>query len=162
MSVSACRRESRMSRGSPRGLLFYGHLNKFTVTVTVTVTAKSSVTVTRHHGIYNCIKATWLQLGVRAALRSFLVDLFVPKIKLRVRERVYLQGLSGPSLLSITERTHYSHFHNDWFFLAKKENIDGGTQLCRKILNRCNSVTGSNVEFFFQAKKKNNHHEISK
>jgi hypothetical protein len=29
----------------------------------------------------------WLQLGVRAALRSFLVDLFVPKIKLRERER---------------------------------------------------------------------------
>jgi hypothetical protein len=27
-----------MSRGSPRGLLFFAHLNKFTVTVTVTVT----------------------------------------------------------------------------------------------------------------------------
>jgi hypothetical protein len=27
-----------MSRGSPRGLLFFGHLNKITVTVTVTVT----------------------------------------------------------------------------------------------------------------------------
>ena len=31
-----------MSRGSPRGLLFYGHLNKFTVTVTVTVTVCAS------------------------------------------------------------------------------------------------------------------------
>jgi hypothetical protein len=29
----------------------------------------------------------WLQLGVRATLRSFLVDLFAPKIKLRARER---------------------------------------------------------------------------
>jgi hypothetical protein len=28
-------------------------------------------------------------LGVRAALRSFLVDLFVPKIQLRERERVW-------------------------------------------------------------------------
>jgi hypothetical protein len=28
----------RMSRGSQRGLLFFGHLNKITVTVTVTVT----------------------------------------------------------------------------------------------------------------------------
>jgi hypothetical protein len=32
-----CSRESRMSGGSPRGLLFFGHLNIFTVTVTVTV-----------------------------------------------------------------------------------------------------------------------------
>ncbi len=30
--------DSRMSGGSPRGLLFCGHLNTFTVTVTVTVT----------------------------------------------------------------------------------------------------------------------------
>jgi hypothetical protein len=30
----------------------------------------------------------WLQLRVRATLRSFLVNLFVPKIKLRERERV--------------------------------------------------------------------------
>ena len=35
--TSKCSRESRMSRGSPRGLLFFGHLNKITVTVTVTV-----------------------------------------------------------------------------------------------------------------------------
>ncbi len=32
-----CSRESRMSGGSLRGLLFFGHWNKFTVTVTVTV-----------------------------------------------------------------------------------------------------------------------------
>ncbi len=49
--------------------------------------------------------------------------------------------------------THHSHFHNDWFFLAKKK-IYSGTQRCRKISNRCISVTESNVEFFFQAKKK--------
>jgi hypothetical protein len=36
-----------------------------------------SVTVYIHTYVY----------GVRAALRSFLVDLFVPKIKLRERER---------------------------------------------------------------------------
>jgi hypothetical protein len=36
--------------------------------------------------VYQCHE--WLQLGVWAALRSFLVDLFVPKIKLRERERV--------------------------------------------------------------------------
>jgi hypothetical protein len=46
----------------------------------------------------------------------------------------------------------YSHFHNDWFFFSKKRKY-GGTQRCRKISNRCISVTGSNVEFFFQAKK---------
>jgi hypothetical protein len=35
---STCSRESRRSRGSRRGLLFFGHLTKFTVTMTVTVT----------------------------------------------------------------------------------------------------------------------------
>ncbi len=47
----------------------------------------------------------------------------------------------------------YSHFHNDRFFLSKNRKYSG-TQRCRKISNRCISVTGSNVEFFFQAKKK--------
>jgi hypothetical protein len=47
----------------------------------------------------------------------------------------------------------YSHFHNDWFFFSKKRKYSG-TQRCRKFSNRCISVTGSNVEFFFQAKKK--------
>ncbi len=49
--------------------------------------------------------------------------------------------------------SHYSHFHNDWFFFSKKRK-HSGTQRCRKISNRCISVTGSNVEFFFQARKK--------
>jgi hypothetical protein len=31
----------------------------------------------------------WLQLRVRATLRSFLVDLFVPKIKLRERVQLH-------------------------------------------------------------------------
>jgi hypothetical protein len=38
-------------------------------------------------------------------------------------------------------------------FLAKKRKYIG-TKRCRKISNRCTSVTGSNVEFFFEAKKK--------
>ncbi len=37
-SSHTCRMYLPMVRGSPRGLLFFGHLNKFTVTVTVTVT----------------------------------------------------------------------------------------------------------------------------
>ncbi len=41
-----------------------------------------------HGGAWLLPFPVWLQLGVRAALRSFLVDLFVPKIKLRERERV--------------------------------------------------------------------------
>ncbi len=44
----------------------------------------------------------WLQLGVRAALRSFLVDLFVPKIKLRERER--------ERVLTV----YRFHFYVDW------------------------------------------------
>ncbi len=36
-----------------------------------------------HGGAWLLPFPVWLQLGVRAALRSFLVDLFVPKIKLR-------------------------------------------------------------------------------
>ncbi len=40
-----------------------------------------------HGGAWLLPFPVWLQLGVRAALRSFLVDLFVPKIKLRERER---------------------------------------------------------------------------
>ncbi len=39
------------------------------------------------------------------------------------------------------------------FFFSKKRKYSG-TQRCRKISNRCISVAGSNVEFFFQAKKK--------
>jgi hypothetical protein len=42
-----------------------------------------------HGGAWLLPFPVWLQLGVRAALRSFLVDLFVPKIKLRERERVW-------------------------------------------------------------------------
>jgi hypothetical protein len=38
-------------------------------------------------------RVRWFQLGVRAAFRSFLVDLFVPKIKLRERERVWSLAL---------------------------------------------------------------------
>jgi hypothetical protein len=38
-----------------------------------------------HGGAWLLPFPVWLQLGVRAALRSFLVDLFVPKIKLRER-----------------------------------------------------------------------------
>jgi hypothetical protein len=47
-----------------------------------------SVHVCMHHGAWLLPFPVWLQLGVRATLRSFLVDLFVPKIKLRERERV--------------------------------------------------------------------------
>jgi hypothetical protein len=47
----------------------------------------------------------------------------------------------------------YSHFHSDWFFFSKKRKYSG-TQRCRKISNRCISVTGPKVEFFFQAEKK--------
>jgi hypothetical protein len=42
-------------------------------------------------------------------------------------------------------------------FFSKKRKYSG-TQRCRKISNRCISVTGSNVEFFFRLKK-NNHYE---
>ncbi len=41
-----------------------------------------------HGGAWLLPFPVWLQLGVRAALQSFLVVLFVPKIKLRERERV--------------------------------------------------------------------------
>ncbi len=40
-----------------------------------------------HSGAWLLLFPVWLQLRVRATLRSFLVDLFVPKIKLRERER---------------------------------------------------------------------------
>ncbi len=43
------------------------------------------------------------------------------------------------------------------FFFSKKR-IYSGTQRCRKISNRCISVTGSNVGVF-SGSKKNNHYE---
>ncbi len=47
----------------------------------------------------------------------------------------------------------YSHFHNDCLFFSKKRRYMG-TKRCRKISNRFISNTGSNLQFFFQAKKK--------
>jgi hypothetical protein len=51
-----------------------------------------------HGGAWLLPFPVWLQLGVRAALRSFLVDLFVPKIKLRATERE-----------RVCERFYYAH-----------------------------------------------------
>ncbi len=47
----------------------------------------------------------------------------------------------------------YSDFHNDCLFLVKKEKYIC-TQRCGKTSNRCVSVTGPGLGFFFESKKK--------
>ncbi len=59
-----------------------------TLTLVQTYRRPSPADAGDHGGAWLLPFPVWLQLGVRAALRSFLVDLFVPKIKLRERERV--------------------------------------------------------------------------
>ncbi len=49
--------------------------------------ASGPADVADHSGAWLLLFPVWLQLRVRATLRSFLVDLFVAKIKLRERER---------------------------------------------------------------------------
>jgi hypothetical protein len=53
----------------------------------------------------------------------------------------------------------YSQFHNDCRFFSEKRNCICNKR-CKKLSNRCVSVTGSSLEFFFGLKKNDNHYEI--
>jgi hypothetical protein len=61
---------------------------RYSSTLVQTYCSPSPVDAGDHGGAWLLPFPVWLQLGVRAALLSFLGDLFVPKIKLRERERV--------------------------------------------------------------------------
>ncbi len=57
-----------------------------------------------HGGAWLLPFPVWLQFGGRATLRSFLVDLFVPKIKLRERERERVPSYSIRVILCMKGR----------------------------------------------------------
>jgi hypothetical protein len=76
-----------------------------------------------HSGAWLLLSPVWLQLRVRATLRSFLVHLFVPKIKLCERERELHQHFEGSNVQSVFVIPVFASVPQNLLFLVTACNL---------------------------------------